>query len=278
MITISIVTYHSPISELSKIINCLLDVEDVIIIIVDNSSNNTIRDQLPKTDKLTYIFNNENMGFGSAHNVAIEKALQLGSKYHLVVNPDIYFNMGTIEAIKGFMDSNPDVGLVMPQILYPNGEIQYLPKLLPTPFSIIKRKLILPRKIYISLNSSYELRFVPESLIIETPIISGCFSFFRTEVFNKIGFYDERFFMYFEDFDISRRVCKYYKTIYYPVVFAYHGYERGAQKSWRLLKLYICSFIKYFNKWGWFTDKERVELNNATLQFIKAPKNEFSCN
>jgi GT2 family glycosyltransferase len=269
MITASIVIYNSPVPELLKLVFSILDVEDAMLFIVDNSPDDSIRHQLPESDKITYIFNKRNLGFGAAHNIAIGRAIQLGSKYHLVVNPDIYFDSGTIETIIGFMDSNPDAGLIMPQILYPNGEIQYLPKLLPSPLSIIKRKLLLPKSLFIKLNSAYELRFVPVSLMLEAPIISGCFSFFRTEVFKKVGYYDERFFMYFEDFDISRRICKMYKTLYYPKVFVFHGYERGAQKSIRLFRIYFISFIKYFNKWGWFFDKERNEINKLTLELVK---------
>ena len=75
--------------------------------------------------------------------------------------------------------------------------------------------------------------------------------------------------MYFEDFDISRRVHKHFKTIYYPNVFVYHGYERGAQKSWRLFKIFLSSFVKYFNKWGWIADSERVVVNKLTLSKVK---------
>jgi GT2 family glycosyltransferase len=83
------------------------------------------------------------------------------------------------------------------------------------------------------------------------------------------GFYDERFFMYFEDFDLSRRINKLYKTVYYSDVHVFHEYERGAQKSLILFKIFIQSAIKYFNKWGWFFDNERRAINKATLKNLK---------
>ena len=64
----------------------------------------------------------------------------------------------------------------------------------------------------------------------------------------EIGMYDDNYFMYFEDWDLSRRMHKKYKTIYYPLVSVYHGYESGANKSFKLFKIFIHSAITYFNK------------------------------
>ena len=64
------------------------------------------------------------------------------SKYHIVVNPDIYFEEGTIESLTEYMDNNPDVGQIMPKVFYPNGELQYLCKLLPTPSDLIFRRFL----------------------------------------------------------------------------------------------------------------------------------------
>lgn len=72
--------------------------------------------------------------------------------------------------------------------------------------------------------------------------------------------------MYFEDWDLSRRMHQKYKTIYYPLVSVYHGYESGANKSKRLFKIFVQSALRYFNKWGWIFDKERRKVNRKTLK------------
>jgi GT2 family glycosyltransferase len=82
----------------------------------------------------------------------------------------------------------------------------------------------------------------------------------------EVGVYDDRFFMYFEDWDISRRMHLKYKTIYFPKVSIVHGYESGANKDQRLFKIFVKSAIHYFNKWGWFFDSERNKINKKTLQ------------
>jgi GT2 family glycosyltransferase len=75
--------------------------------------------------------------------------------------------------------------------------------------------------------------------------------------------------MYFEDWDLSRRMHKKYNTIYFPKVSIYHGYESGANKSISLFITFIKSAIRYFNKWGWFVDRERVAINKAALSQFK---------
>jgi GT2 family glycosyltransferase len=167
------------------------------------------------------------------------------------------------------MENNKDVGLVMPKVLYPDGNIQYLCKLLPTPLDLFGRRFLnfCPfKKIVEKRNEVYELRFTGYDKIMEVPYLSGCFMFIRTEVLKKVGLFDERFFMYLEDTDLSRRTHRVAKTIYYPYVHIYHEYGKGSYKSLKLLYYHIKSAIKYFNKYGWFFDKERQEINKRILK------------
>ena len=80
-----------------------------------------------------------------------------------------------------------------------------------------------------------------------------------------VGIFDDKFFMYFEDWDLSRRMHLHYKTLYYPIVSVYHGYDSGANKNLKLFKIFIKSAIHYFNKWGWFFDSQRNKVNKAVL-------------
>ena len=90
--------------------------------------------------------------------------------------------------------------------------------------------------------------------------------FFRTAVLQKVGLFDERFFMYPEDIDITRRIHKYFRTLYYPQVAVYHDHAKESYVTRRMLWIHIKNLIKYFNKWGWFFDKERQEINRKTLE------------
>jgi GT2 family glycosyltransferase len=168
-----------------------------------------------------------------------------------------------------FLKNNPKVGMVMPQILNTDGTIQYLPKLLPSPMSFYKRILYRKFKLFNSFAAKFELRDVPPDSIYDTPVISGCFTLFRISALQEIGLYDDRFFMYLEDWDISRRMNAKYRTVYYPEASIVHGYAAGSSKNYGLFKVHIRSIRAYFDKWGWFFDQERSRVNKKTLKQFK---------
>ena len=103
---------------------------------------------------------------------------------------------------------------------------------------------------------------------MEVPCLSGCFMFIRTKVLREVGLFDERFFMYMEDVDLSRRIHRRFRTVYYPAAAVYHEYEKGSYKSATLLAHHLLSAIKYFNKWGYVFDKERRDINERTLKHL----------
>ncbi|WP_016991091.1 glycosyltransferase family 2 protein [Flavobacterium sp. ACAM 123] len=264
-VSASIVLYKSDLSEIVKLVKCLRDINSLMI--VDNSPTDELS-TLVSFSNVQYIHNPCNPGFGAAHNVAILKAIEMGSKYHFIVNPDVYFEGEVIIPMVTYMALDPQIGMMMPQILNLDGSVQNLPKLFPSPFSILLRKLKRPKMYYQQFIDKYELRFVDEDKIYNAPILSGCFTLLNLKAIQKIGMYDDKFFMYFEDWDLSRRMHVKYKTIYFPKVSIYHGYESGANKSSKLFKIFIKSAITYFNKWGWFFDNERRVINkNALSQF-----------
>ncbi|MES2445769.1 MAG: glycosyltransferase family 2 protein [Bacteroidota bacterium] len=264
-ISASIVTYQNDIVVLIKVVAKLLEKENLILYVIDNSPTNEI-ERAFVGERVTYMHNPSNPGFGAAHNLAITKATAAGSSFHFIINPDIHINGDVIGPMVCYMQNHPDVGMLMPQILNEDGSIQYLPKLLPTPFWIFRRKLKKFDLNHASFINKYELRDISQDKIYNAPILSGCFTLLNLVAVNEIGGYDDKFFMYFEDFDLSRRMHKKYKTIYYPEVTVYHGYEGGANKNARLFKIFVASAITYFNKWGWIFDSERRLINKKTLE------------
>ena len=266
MITASIVTYNNNPEDVSRVLHCTSDSLVEKIYVIDNSPVDLFRSYGEFFPKVEYIWGQGNVGYGSAHNIGIERAVQAGAVYHIVINPDIYFDKDVIEKIAGYLDGHPEVGQVMPKVFYPNGELQYLCKLLPTPMDLLCRRFIPYKKYIEKRNNRYELRFTDYDSIMEVPSLSGCFMFLRTDVLKEIGGFDERFFMYAEDIDLCRRIGKVSRTIYYPLVSIYHEYEKGSYKNRKLFKYHICSVIKYFNKWGWLFDSERKERNNRILK------------
>ncbi|KAA2245359.1 glycosyltransferase family 2 protein [Chitinophaga agrisoli] len=263
-ITCSIVLYKNDRKLLTQAIESFLRTTlNVRLYLVDNSPDDSLRD-ISSDPRVEYIFNNANPGFGAGHNVAFRRVLDI-SPFHLVLNPDIVYEQDVLQPILAHMQSHPRAGVLMPQILNEDGSIQYLAKLLPTPFDFFIRRFIPVRWVLERLNERFELRKSGYNKIINAPFLSGCFLVFNTRVLQEIGLFDEKIFMYTEDIDITRRVSEKYDAVFFPQVAVYHLHERKSFRDIRNFKVYLKSTLYYFNKWGWFFDRERRTINRRTL-------------
>ncbi|MBU1086396.1 MAG: glycosyltransferase family 2 protein [Candidatus Omnitrophica bacterium] len=266
----SIVLFKNKGSVVKKTVESFLATSlKVNLYIIDNSPTDYLRDMCVG-ENVEYIFNNRNLGFGAGHNIALGKSAGK-TKYNLILNPDIYFEKGTLERIFNFMNSNKNVGSLLPKVLYPDNSLQYLCRLIPNPYDVFIRKLDI-RILHPFIRNRKlrnEFRFTDYNRIMNVPYLSGCFMFIKSEVFEKIGIFDERFFLYFEDVDLARRINEYYQTLYYPEAVIYHAYAKGSAKSLRLFMQMILSGIKYFNKWGWFLDHKRSIANTKAINELR---------
>lgn len=261
MITASIIFFNTDTKYINTILPCAINSVIDRIYIIDNSAEDRIRHIVePMSDKIEYIHGQGNVGYGAGHNIALAKSLNLGADYHVVLNPDIEFKQGTIEALASFADSHSDIGMLMPNVVYPDGRQQYLCKLLPTPMDMFGRRL-LPKAIFDRRNARFEMRKTNYDTTRNCPLLSGCFMFLRMSVIREIGMFDERYFMYFEDTDLMRRLHRVSKTVFYPEQTIIHNHAAEHRHNSKLLKISIRSAIKYFNKWGWIFDKERRNVN-----------------
>ncbi|MBV8237907.1 MAG: glycosyltransferase [Sphingomonas sp.] len=260
----SIVAYKTPEDEIHRVISALARVNArMALTIIDNSSSlllDTARYGFP-----VEIIPSKNIGYGRAHNVAISES-RFRCRYHLVMNSDIVFDSGVIDALIQFMDSRPSAGLVMPMVKYPDGRIQHLCRLLPDPAVLIGRRFFGRSRWARKLNYRYELHGWSYDKIANFPFLSGCFMFIRREILDKVEGFDPRYFLYAEDLDLSRRIHEISETIFYPQVCIVHEYRSLKRRSYRQWLYAILSLIKYFNKWGWLRDRERDAINARTLE------------
>ena len=267
----SIVLYNTKIDELKRVIDSYFSYKgEKQLFLVDNSPTDRLKDivkMYPDND-ICYIFNNETMGYGKAHHIAIKKSIEQNLPYHIILNPDIIIEKDVLEKLANYMELHPEIGNIMPKIIYPDGELQYLCKLLPSPIDLIFRRFIPIKKWKDAINRKYELHSFGYDKIMNIPNLSGCFMFLRTEALKKVGLFDENIFMYLEDIDLNRRIHTKYKTIYYPDATVIHEHQKESYKSKKLLKAHIRSAIYYFNKYGWFFDKERTSINKNIINIV----------
>ena len=267
-LSVSLVLYKSNPQQVNKVISNICDIDlDTKLYIINNSP--THHYDIISDERITYYTSSKNLGFGSSHNKTIRDTADI-SDYHLIINPDVYFNEGTIEQIITYIEANRDIGVIMPRILYPDGSCQYLAKLLPSPFDFLIRRFMPVASIQRRLNKKFELRAIEDSMVLDVPFLSGCCLIFRTEVLKKVGGFDENIFMYTEDIDICRRVILAgYRSVFYPKVHVFHDHIRKSFKDISVFWTYLNSGIYYFRKWGWFFDRQRYRLNSQTIRQLK---------
>ncbi len=271
MINVSIVTYRTPAEEVRRCLQALMLSQQVHrIYIVDNGSEERIRALAGECSagRVVYI-PSANRGYGAGHNRAIRLSLgQPEVKYHLVMNSDVQFDPGTIEAITEMMDGAPDVALTVPRVIYPDGRIQHVARLLPTPFDMLLRRF-LPASWFKKRRQRYTLTLGHDRETINAPYLLGSFMTFRLDALREEGLFDERFFMYPEDIDITRRLHERHRTLYWPGVTIVHAHRAASYHSARMARIHIANMARYFCKWGWLIDPRRRRFNRRVLLSLK---------
>ena len=258
ILTISIVTYNHEgiIREVleSLIMNLPRGLQSSIFLVDNQSTDRTseiLREYSILYDHVKFFQNYKNSGYGAGHNFVIEK---IKSKYHVIFNPDILINDNIFTPLIRYMDLNPDVGIVCPKFLYRNGKLQPLNHRHPTIYDLFLRRFIpkILKPIFKRRLAYYEMQDVGYENICDVPFVSGAFMLCRTDVLKEIGGFDKRYFLYFEDADLSREFQRHgYRTVFFPTVSVIHIWERAAHKSWKIAAIFVVSAMRYFNKWGY---------------------------
>lgn len=272
--TASIVLYNTDQSQLSRLLDCISSSEAIDRVILVDNSPIKLDSKLFNLPNVTYIHLGKNLGYGAGHNIAIEQAIEADADFHFVLNPDIYFEPEALHKMITRIRTDASIGQLMPKVVYPDGSLQYLCKLIPTPFDLFVRRFLwgpfngLAR----TKAENFELRYTGYKNEMDVPYLSGCFMLFRISALKEVGLFDERFFMYAEDVDISRRMHAKYRTIFYPHAVIVHEHAKESYKSTKMLWVHIINVIRYFNKWGWFFDAERKLNNTKAIEILKKQK------
>lgn len=269
-ISASIVAYKTAPMQLRAVLSSIRDASATVDIIVVDHSPSTVLQMLVEEYGGYYFSCPDNPGFGAGHNRAMNFATELSSDYHFVINPDIVFGTGVIRDMISYMEVNRGIGLLSPRIRYPDGRIQTLCKLLPTPVDLFLRRFLPGIYRHSGMEARYELHASGYDQIMDVPSLSGCFMLFRFHVLKSVGFFDTRFYMYMEDVDLCRRVGQCARTVFYPNVDVVHDYAKGSYRNPKLLFFHLRSAMQYFNKWGWFFDAKRRAVNCAASEMVAA--------
>lgn len=260
MLTVSIVTYHTDTAELQRCLASLDNPSVRHIYIIDNSSDNATRACCEGRPGLTYIAN-DNTGYGAGHNIAMSRVVKNDeAPYHLVLNSDVTFAPDILPRLIDVMERHPGVGQLQPRILNTDGSMQWTVRRLPTPLDLFGRRF-LPASWIRRRNDRYLLKHLDHSRPMNVPYHQGSFMLLRTSALRRTGLFDERFFMYPEDIDLTRRIHRSYVTLYWPGESVVHDHRAQSYASGRMLRIHMVNMARYFFKWGWIFDRERRREN-----------------
>ncbi len=202
------------------------------IIVVDNASTDgSVEEIKQKFPGINLIANKKNIGFGPANNQALKIA---GGKFILLINPDTIVKEDTLTKLFDFFDSHPDAGLIGCKVLNPDGTLQLAcRRSFPKPWTaftkIIGLSSLFPKS---KLFARYNLTYLDENQLNEVDAISGSFMLMKREVYDKIGGFDPKFFMYGEDLDFCYRTQKAgFKVYYVPTTEIIHYKGESTKRS-----------------------------------------------
>lgn len=261
-LSIAIVLY-CPDQQLLKATLATLS-EALVVAGIREESSLTLIDHSPATSRIsedhlrslwpgemiTVIDDEANPGFGAGHN----RLLPSAGRYHLVLNPDTELDPESIREALAFMEANASCGLLAPAVFGEDGERLFLCRRYPTIFDLLLRGFA-PHSIqgfFRERLHRYELRdVIGDTVAWDPPIVSGCFMFLRGECFRALEGFDERFFLYFEDYDLSIRAGSIARLAYVPSVRIVHHGGGAARKGFRHVGLFARSASRFFSKHGW---------------------------
>ncbi len=193
-----------------------------------------------------------NIGYGRGHNLAIGLSTR---PLHLILNPDIDLDAHALVAARKFFDSHLDTGALAPRIGDESGGPQYLCRRYPALLDLLVRGFLPPRfrRPFANRLARYEMRDIinDRDIVWDPPIISGCFMLFRTEVLKKLGGFDPRYFLYFEDYDLSLRTHDLARVAYVPSVRVVHHGGGASRKGFAHIRMFAASAFKFYNRFGW---------------------------
>ncbi|MCH5229877.1 MAG: glycosyltransferase family 2 protein [Muribaculaceae bacterium] len=259
----SLVVHKTPWNQLEKALICLLKSPVERIFIIDNSPEDSLNNIQNLSSRIIYL-KTSNRGFGAGHNIAIKKSIEQGYQFHLVMNADVWWEGDVISELLKKIETDKKIGLISPKTFYPDGDLQFTCRMLPTPTDLFFKRLI-PGKFKKNRMQKYLLARHDHNFELNSPYLLGSFLLFRNKAIEKEGAFDERFFMYPEDIDITRRLHKNWTTLYWPKVSIIHEHQVASRKNIKMFLIHFRNMVKYFNKWGWGIDKERDEINKRLL-------------
>ena len=249
-----LVAYHPSPEEVDQLQACLSALPDQVgyaVVVNDYLPGEAVEQLADGAD--CFLSNADNPGYGRAVNLLVAQLEEI-PPYLGVLNTDLAWAVGTFEQLLGWLQQHPDVSLAVPQILDEAGKPQKLCKRHPTVLGLFSRRF-LPDWLKPAWLKRYDRWYVMADQdyqqVFEVPYLSGCCMLMRSDAFRRVGGFDERYFLYLEDADLTRSLASEGKCVHLPVAGVVHNWGRGNYRNLSLMLVNLTSAWHYFSKWGW---------------------------
>ncbi|MCG1055570.1 glycosyltransferase family 2 protein [Mycetohabitans sp. B5] len=269
LISVSIVTYRQPpkvlrntLTSLGAALRRLEGLKGLatqpyaMLTLVDNGSDLHALDYesalADSNVKVSVLSGHGNVGYGQGHNLALKDTR---SCFHLILNPDVEIDQDALWHAIAFFSEHADVGLITPLIVGGDGSQQYLCRRYPSVTDLLLRGFA-PTALKRWFNhrlANYEMREVlnDRDVVWDPPIVSGCFMLFRTDILKRLRGFDPRYFLYFEDYDLSLRTHAVARIAYVPSVRIVHHGGGASRKGVKHIGMFAQSAFKFYRRFGW---------------------------
>lgn len=250
-LSIGIVSYKNS-ADIKELVDSIEEFTDPAIkkkiYIVDNADEQDAFAPLVKRyPDVEYIHTGANLGFGAGHNYILDR---IQSRYHAIVNPDVLLHEDSFSILLNFLETQ-GCGMAVPKLVGTDGKRLAAYRMDPTLTDMLAR--IWLRSVFPERVAVHELSNEDYTKPFRVPFAQGSFLVMKTGLFKHLRGFDERFFMYLEDADLCRRINEISSVMYCPDTVVMHKWEKGSHKSWKLFRIHMSSWMKYFQKWGYFS-------------------------
>lgn len=239
------------------------------VIVVNNGGDKEALKKLRKEfgNWLSILSPPKNIGFGAAQNRAVHKAR---GEYIFLCNPDLEVDEGGFAKLLEFAEDLGEFGIIGPRLMYANGEIQASCRRFPRFFDLIGKRLG-----FLPFFRQRLQRYLMGEKALEKPTkvewLVGAAMLMKRDVFLQLKGFDERFFLFFEDTDLCRRVRQAdYDVWYYPDSVFLHRQERLSESRWpgfwvfkKTFWIHFMSSLKYFWKWRGRVERENIRVPHS---------------
>ncbi len=243
------------------------------VLVIDNNSKVPFQNKEEyKNFKLKVILSEKNLGFSGGQNLGIKYALKNGADFVIVLNNDVYLDINLITELLKTFQERKDCGLVSPKIYFAKGyefhKDRYKNEDLGKVIWYAGGKMDLKNVIgsHVGVDEVDKGQF---NTLNKTDFVSGCCVMIKKEVFESVGYFDEKYFLYYEDNDLSKRAQKKgYYSYYQPKAFMWHLNAGSSGGSGSLLQDYYITRNRLIFGFKYVSFKTKLALTRESFRLL----------